>query len=163
MKVKIREALPDDYESLLHLFDQIDTMHRENLPDVFVRPSGKAREMDYFVDLLSNPDIGFFVAEADKRTVGFIHGGIREMPKFPILAQRRIAVIDEIAVLNDFQRNGIGSKLVETVHAWAVDSGAESIELNVYDFNQGAIAFYRRLGFLDYSRKMRLRFHQDVN
>jgi ribosomal protein S18 acetylase RimI-like enzyme len=162
VKVKIRAALVDDYEPLLPLFDQIDSTHRENLPDVFVRPLGKTREKDYFVDLLSNSDVGFFVAEMDDRVVGFVHGLVREMSQIPIFRQRRIASIDSVVVTNEFQRKGIGSKLVETVQAWAIENGAESIELNVYEFNESAIAFYHRMGFLDFSRKMRLKFFQDV-
>ena len=162
MKVKIRAALADDYLPLLPLFDHIDSAHHEVLPDVFVRPHGRTPEEDYFIDLLSNPEVGFIVAEVDNGVVGFIHVIVRETPKIPILVQRRFASIESLVVTNDFQRKGIGVKLVEAAKAWAINNGAESIELNVYEFNESAIAFYRHLGFTDYSRKMRLRFFQDV-
>jgi ribosomal protein S18 acetylase RimI-like enzyme len=162
VKVKIRSALADDYLPLLPLFNQIDSAHRENHPDVFVRPHGRTREKDYFIDLLSNPDVGFIVAEVDNRVVGFIHVIVRETPQIPVLIQRRFASIDSVLVTNEYQRKGIGVKLVEAAKAWAMDNGAESIELNVYEFNESAIAFYRHLGFSDYSRRMRLRFFQDV-
>jgi GNAT superfamily N-acetyltransferase len=37
---------------------------------------------------------------------------------------------------------------------WAVRLGVSEVELNVYEFNQVAQAFYERLGYATCSRKM---------
>jgi len=44
--------------------------------------------------------------------------------------------------------------LMDIVHEWAIAKGATAIELNVYEFNKSAMAFYRRLGYETVSRKM---------
>ncbi|OQA95517.1 MAG: Acetyltransferase (GNAT) family protein [Chloroflexi bacterium ADurb.Bin222] len=44
--------------------------------------------------------------------------------------------------------------LMGTVYEWALTKGASSIELNVYEFNKAAIAFYEKLGYETLSRKM---------
>ena len=37
---------------------------------------------------------------------------------------------------------------------WAAGRGASPIDLNVYEFDQGAQAFYKHLGYTTLSRKM---------
>jgi ribosomal protein S18 acetylase RimI-like enzyme len=39
-------------------------------------------------------------------------------------------------------------------HDWAIARGASSVELNVYEFNVPAIAFYQELGYQTISRQM---------
>jgi hypothetical protein len=39
MEVDIRKATDDDHKSFCHLFDEIDTLHRDNLPLIFNKPS----------------------------------------------------------------------------------------------------------------------------
>jgi ribosomal protein S18 acetylase RimI-like enzyme len=46
-----------------------------------------------------------------------------------------------------YRRAGIGSKLITAVCAWAKNRGLRELKLMVTDVNQGAIEFYRRLGF----------------
>jgi GNAT superfamily N-acetyltransferase len=43
---------------------------------------------------------------------------------------------------------------MERAHAWALDKGINQIQLNVWEFNEGAIAFYEKLGYTVASRTM---------
>jgi len=43
---------------------------------------------------------------------------------------------------------------MEQAHGWAVAKGAVGIELNVFEFNQPAIAFYQTLGYGTSTRRM---------
>jgi ribosomal protein S18 acetylase RimI-like enzyme len=53
---------------------------------------------------------------------------------------------------------------MDKIHHWAISKGADDVELNVYEFNQGAIAFYRQLGYETISQKIvnRCRFRFDA-
>jgi ribosomal protein S18 acetylase RimI-like enzyme len=62
--------------------------------------------------------------------------------------------IIDVVVRSAFRTCGIGKMLVEKTEAWAAAEGAASIELNVYEFNEGAISFYERLGYQAISRRM---------
>jgi ribosomal protein S18 acetylase RimI-like enzyme len=62
--------------------------------------------------------------------------------------------IDNLAVRKGFRRAGIGRALMEKAHEWALAKGVDIIELNVWEFNQGAIEFYHGLGYETASRKM---------
>jgi diamine N-acetyltransferase len=155
METHIRTATANDYENLCELFNEIDTLHYVNLPHIFQKPNGPAREKDYFLGLVTDENIGLFVVEMDQKLIGFVHVLVRDTPVFPIIIPQHYAVIDGIAVKSEFQNYGIGKMLMEKAQAWATTKGAVFIELNVYEFNRNAISFYERLGYQISSRKMR--------
>ncbi|UCC87873.1 MAG: GNAT family N-acetyltransferase [Anaerolineales bacterium] len=154
MKLSIREAVATDYDDLCALFDEEDAPHRENLPRIFQKPRGAVRGRDYVLGLIADEAVGFFVAQVGDRLVGLICVMIRESPEISIFVRRRYTVVNDVVVKEEFRRAGIGRALMEEVHEWAVAEGANSIELNVWEFNQGAIEFYQTLGYETTSRKM---------
>lgn len=154
MEINFREATADDYEDLFELFDEIDTLHRNHLPRRFQKAGGPAREQDYFSELIDNENIGFFVAEMGDEMVGFVHIIVRDTPPIPIVIPRRYAIVDSIVVKSSFQKRGIGRKLMDQMQEWAIEKGATSVELNVYEFNETAISFYESLGYQTFSRRM---------
>ena len=154
MEISVRKATAEDYNSLCELFDEIDTLHRDNLPHLFQKPSGSVREQEYYSGLIADENVGLFVAEADGKLVGFVHAIVRDTPAFPVFVPRRYAIVDGIVVKSEFQNRGIGIILMDKMQEWAIAKGAASIELNVYEFNETAISFYEKLGYQTLSRKM---------
>ncbi len=153
MEIKIRKATDNNYNNLCELFDEIDALHRDNLPHVFQKPGGAAREQGYY-GLIADENVGFFVANTDEKPVGFIHAIVRDTPAIPVLVPKRYAIVDSIVVKSGFQNQGIGGLLMDKVQDWAIAKGATSIELNVYEFNETAISFYEKLGYRTLSWKM---------
>ena len=154
MDISVRKATANDYSSLCELFDEVDALHRDNLPHIFQKPSGAAREQDYYSGLLADENVALLVAEAGEELVGFVHAIVRDAPTFPVFVPRRYAIVDSIVVKSGFKSHGIGRILMDKMQAWAIAKGATSIELNVYEFNKTAISFYKRLGYQTFSRKM---------
>lgn len=154
MELHIREATTADYEALCALFDEGDALHRENLPHVFRKPEGPVRDWEFVLSLIAEEKVGLFVAQAENELAGLICVLVRESPAIPIFVPRRYAVIDNIVVRDRFRRRGVGRALVERAHEWATVQGVEEIELNVWAFNRGAVAFYRRLGYETASLRM---------
>jgi diamine N-acetyltransferase len=154
MSISVRKATTNDYNKVCELFDEIDAIHRDNLPHIFQKPGGSVREQEYYSGLIADENIGLFVAEADGILVGFVHAMVRDTPAFPIFVPRRYAIVDGIVVKSEFQNRGTGRILMDKMQEWAITKGAVSIELNVYEFNKTAISFYERLGYQTFSRKM---------
>jgi ribosomal protein S18 acetylase RimI-like enzyme len=154
MTINIRRAASDDYNAVCELFDEIDAYHRDHLPHLFQPPIGPVRELDYFSWLVSDENVGFFVAEAGEKLVGLIHALVKDTPDIPILVPRRYAIVDTLVVNSDYQNQGIGRKLMDKIQEWVIAKGATSVELSVYEFNQAAIAFYESIGYHSLSRKM---------
>jgi diamine N-acetyltransferase len=154
MRVTLRRASEADYPALSELFDEVDALHREHLPQLFKQPDGAPRERSYYLGLLADERVGFWVAEADEQLAGFVYVIIMEAGDLPILAPRRFAFIETLVVKAAFRRQGIGEKLMNCSDEWAIANGASAIELNVYEFNKNALVFYEKLGYAGLSRQM---------
>jgi diamine N-acetyltransferase len=143
----IRKAVPWDYDALCALFDQVDALHRDKLPGMFQKPEGPVRDKKHIEALMANEDVALYIAEADGCLLGFVHAVVRESPQRSIYRQRRYALIDNMAVKKGERRKGIGQSLMKKASQWAIEKGATTIDLCVYDFNEEAVRFYQSLGF----------------
>ncbi len=66
--------------------------------------------------------------------------------------------VEDLFVLPQFRRLGIGKELLKRVAAIAMENGCQRLQLEVLDWNTPAIEFYRAIGaeFLDEWRNVRL-------
>ena len=154
MNVTSRPATAEDYGQLCEIIAEVDALHRDRLPEIFRRPGGPARERDYILGILADVNAGLFVAEVGGQLLGFIHVIVRDSPPYPILRPRRFALVDSLGVRQGHHRAGIGRTLMEEAERWARVKGATAIELNVWEFNVGALAFYDKLGYKALNRRM---------
>jgi ribosomal protein S18 acetylase RimI-like enzyme len=154
MEMTIRRVTAQDYEALCKIIEEVDALHREALPYIFRESGGPVRDRIYVLGLLADEDHGLFVAEIEGQVAGYVHVTVREAPPIPILVPRRIAVVDNIVVKEAYRRSGLGRALMGRAEQWAQAKGAADVELNVYEFNESAIAFYESLGYETFSRRM---------
>lgn len=154
MDIAIRKATERDYEALCTIIEQVDSIHRDALPERFKGPDGPSREREYVLNAIRSSDVDIFVAQTESRLAGFVHIVIKTVPDIPILVPRRYAVVENLAVREEHRRSGIGLALMERAEDWARANGATSIELNVYAFNKVAQRFYRELGYEILSHRM---------
>lgn len=154
MEFSIREARLADYEELCEIFAEVDALHHEALPHVFRAPDGPARAKEYISSVMADGYAALFVAQSDGEIVGLVQIFVRETPDVPIMVPRRYAVIDTLVVKRGFRRSGVGRALMERAHRWAWTKGTTQVELSVWEFNRGAMAFYEKLGYRTTSRRM---------
>lgn len=155
MPIKIRAAITADYAAMSALLFEGDVYHSNALPHLFRPVSGPARPREYIIRLIENLDAVVLLAEEEGDMVGLLMAEVRETPDIAILVPRRYAVIEDIIVHEGRRGEGIGKALMQRAHAWARARGATAVELNVYEFNESARAFYETLGYTTESRKMR--------
>ena len=60
--------------------------------------------------------------------------------------------LDLLAVINEYQRQGIGRRLVECVEESALMNGKTIVHLELRETNSSAGYFYRSLGYVDFIR-----------
>jgi ribosomal protein S18 acetylase RimI-like enzyme len=154
MNYLIREATPEDYEGLRAVLREIEILHQRTLPDVFVKYPKPIWSKEFVPETLSNDDANLFVAESAGQIIGLLRVVIQETPDLPFLVKGRYAFIDTVVVAEAFRRAGVGKALIERAHRWAAEKNLAQIRLNVWEFNEGAIRFYEKLGYVSKTRQM---------
>jgi ribosomal protein S18 acetylase RimI-like enzyme len=147
VEIKIRPAVQEDYDELCAILEQVDALHREQLPHLFQEPAGPARAPEYLFGLMADENVGLLVAEVDGQLAGTLVVALCDARPIAILVPRRFAMVDSVAVRHEFRRAGVGQALMEEAQRWAAARGATSIELAVYAFNEPALALYQGLGY----------------
>ena len=64
--------------------------------------------------------------------------------------------IDEFCVDEKHRREWIATALIEFIKNFAIDQGYHRLELNMWEFNQDALAFYEAAGFETFRRYMEM-------
>jgi len=153
----IRPATPDDLTTLSGILAEDDEYYHAALPDIFAKPAG-GQTGDYFLSYIGKENAAMFVAGTVEALAGYITVTINETPASPLLTPRTYAKIRNIAVASTWRHKGVGSALAAAAIHWAGDRGVTDIELDVYEFNAGATAFYESLGFEILRKTMRLKY-----
>jgi len=121
--VKIRKVHSDD-------LDRVTEITKDSFPDTWTK--------SYFEKLYRQYSETFFVAEINKKVVGYILG---------YLKSEKLGWIKAVAVSPDFRGQGIGNKMINFITHRLREAGAEKIGLRTRTSNQGGISLYQKLGF----------------
>ncbi|MGA3334949.1 MAG: GNAT family N-acetyltransferase [Terracidiphilus sp.] len=101
-----------------------------------------------------NPFYYCLIAEDDGRPAGFAFYFFN----YSTWVGRPGIYVEDLFVLPEFRRRGIGKALLKQVAAIALEHGCQRLQWEVLDWNTPAIDFYRAMGaeFLDEWRNVRL-------
>ena len=134
--VEIRFAGPDDAATLLEFIRAL--ARYERMPDaVEVDEATLRAQMNE-----AHPPFECLLAERDGRPLGFA----LFFYSYSTWRGRRGIWLEDLFVLPEERRSGVGRALLERIAAIAVERGCARFEWSVLDWNEPAIAFYRTLG-----------------
>ncbi len=153
----IRKALPEDYCTIDGFLREIAEQHREGRPDIFKKDARKYSGED-FDAILADENKPVFVVTDDSEGRLYAHAfcQIREYPERMVAFGRKTLFLDDLYVDPSVRGAGVGTLLMEHLKKFASDNACYSLELNVWEFNEGAIAFYNRVGMHTQIRQMEL-------
>jgi ribosomal protein S18 acetylase RimI-like enzyme len=134
---------------------EILVFHATALPENF-RIIDPALPELRFRDLITSASSAILVAEYDGHIVGHVECRVPPASANAAQTPQVRAVIETIVVAAQMQGKGIGRSLFSAAAIWAKDHGADTLLLEVWEFNEGAIAFYERLGMTTVHRRMSL-------
>ena len=154
--MKIRRATIEDAALLAALNVTVQQLHYEQRPDVFKPPQVSEDIVQFFQDALSEPENHLFICEVDEQPVGYIHLKIIHRPENPFTHALDEVLIDQISVNADQQSKGCGQALMQAAYDLARQENIHRIVLGVWEFNTGAIDFYRKQGFHTFYQRMEL-------
>ncbi|PSF38980.1 GNAT family N-acetyltransferase [Aphanothece hegewaldii CCALA 016] len=132
----IRNATPDDVPQL---FELIKALAEYEKLSHLVTGTTKALQEHLFGE---HPYIEAIIAECENKTVGF---ALFFWNYSTFLTQPGI-YLEDIFVLPEYRRLGIGKALLTRVATLAAERKAGRLEWSVLDWNESAIAFYQRFG-----------------
>jgi diamine N-acetyltransferase len=147
MDIIIRTATEKDYSQLSRLYDGLNKLHSKALPHLFVKLSKTPQDLAYIRGILKNKEAVLLVAQSGEEMIGFIEAVVMQPPDHPEAVKRNYAYVNDICVKNEYRRSSIGKKLMEAVEKWAIESGLSEVQLNVWDFNKSAMAFFGNAGY----------------
>lgn len=145
MSLTVRFAREGDEETIASLLVDIHTLHAKGRPDLFGKGHAKF-DAEAVRRMFHSDDQPFFVADDGEDVVGYaICKKIRNQN--PVQGDYTTLYLDDLNVDERARRRGVGSALLDACRAYAKASGCYNLTLNVWAFNEGAIAFYQKNGF----------------
>lgn len=144
--IKIRNLIYNDYVIVNRGYQTLHSEHVEGRPDIYKEMKDIFLEEEYS-KMLTDPDYIMIGAEEDGRLTGFLIAKRKITPVNPMLHRNRTFFVDALFVEQDCRRKGTAKRLYEYLAAKAEEEECARIDLKVWGFNKGALAFYQSMGF----------------
>jgi len=155
-QVTVRFAREEDLDRVNELRRQVNDIHVAGKPEVF-KPGFSDELRDYLYTIWRDPRQKVTVAEVNGRICGFAVLNHITKPENPFMFERDYLDVDEFCVDEACRRQGIAGALIGFIREYAKGEGFGRLELNMWEFNQGALAFYEAAGFATYRRYMEMK------
>lgn len=153
--ITVRPAAFEELEQVNEIRRYVNDVHVAGRPDTF-RP-GFCRELEQILyQRFEAESWNILVAELEGQIAGFAAVEYLDRPESPYNLARKMYHVEEFGVHPAFHRRGVATALVEYMKQDAAQRGYPRLELDMWEFNQGALAFYENVGFTTYRRHMEL-------
>jgi ribosomal protein S18 acetylase RimI-like enzyme len=144
MDYRIRRAGQGDYGGICELLNEMHRLHSSHtqaVPALFRAPDDLVWTVDKLREEIDDEGVGLLVAELDDEVAGVIwmEMATRQKTKFTFMSH--------LVVEKKHRQKGIGRSLIEAGEEWGKEMGAVYALLNVWEFNEGAVAFYEKSGY----------------
>jgi len=140
----VRKAEKKDIAGMMALLRQVNAVHHEIRPDLFKGNTTKYSEKELEA-LLEDEAHPIFVYD-DGKVEGHAFCQVIETKNHLLLQDIKTLYIDDICVDEQARGRHVGKALYEYVVGYARSMGCYNVTLNVWEGNDPAISFYRRMG-----------------
>ena len=152
---EVRRARENELERVNELRMQVNALHVAGKPEVF-KPGFPEELRNYIYAIHKDPEQFITVTVKDGTICGFAVLHHINRPENPFMKERDFLDIDEFCVDEAFRRQGVASEMIDFIREFAKEKGFHRIELNMWEFNQEALAFYEAAGFQTFRRYMEM-------
>ncbi|MBT2640420.1 GNAT family N-acetyltransferase [Bacillus sp. ISL-39] len=148
MTITLQNCTLADLETLQDISIETfnETFKAHNSPENMSAYLKNAFNLEQLEGELSNPSSQFFFVYYHDELAGYLKVNTNDA-QTEEMGNDSIE-IERIYVKNKFQKLGIGQYLFNMAMEIAMDSGKKRIWLGVWEKNENAIAFYKKLGFI---------------
>ena len=148
----IRPATKEDLPAIKELWQEFMDFHKERDP-FFARVNDAHEDFGQFMHSnLSKTDWLILVATAGDRVIAYGSATIMSYP--PIYVDPRYGYIQDVAVTEAYRGQGVGRQLFERMVTWFREKNVSRLELEVAAANEVSQAFWGKIGFKDFTKKL---------
>lgn len=137
-------ATLSDREAVNALARQVHAMHVQWRPDLYEMVEELYPEERYAQAVKARE---LFVARIGGVVVGYAAVKIRDFD-WPGMVKRKVMLLDEVCVEQSFRNQGIGQEMMAEIRILARAFGCTDLQLNVNAYNDPAVGFYQKCGFM---------------
>ena len=152
MKIHIRNAELDEYQTVETIMKQVQQMHIDWRPDIY-KYSETVLPLEIYKQAVKERT--FFAAEYDRNVAGILFIRYRHIEN-PNQVTRNIIFVDSMAVDEKYRGKGIGHAFFDFLKNLKNEKGYDGIELQVNAKNKAAYKIYSDYGFTNKSINMEL-------
>ena len=142
----IRIAEDKDLDRIKYLLLQVNNVHADGRPDIFIKDCMKYTDKEILDQLHDKTKVIFVYTDDKDMVLGYAFCQIKEYKNINNIHPHKSLYIDDLCVDEKHRRQYIGQSLLNHVEEYAKNNHFYSIELNVWECNPNAKAFYERMG-----------------
>lgn len=148
MTIKIKKCNQEDLEILQEISIETfnDTFKDQNSPEnmkAYLERAFNAQQLEKELSTISSQ---FFFAYFNEAVAGYLKVNTNEAQSEEMGSES--LEIERIYIKNTFQKHGIGKYLLNKAIEIAMEHNKKKIWLGVWERNENAISFYKKMGFV---------------
>lgn len=145
MELVIDTAQWENYSEVAALMQEIHEIHVHGRPDVY-REAEHFFTEEKFKNSIVNPQELLLTARVKGKIVGICQVNFAPVSGGDITLPRERAYVDAICVKQEYQGQGIGTRLLQRAEEEASRKDICTLELMVWEFNEEVVRFYEHYG-----------------
>lgn len=152
--MRIRKASQKDIEPIVKLNSQLADYHTQF--DAFYK-TGRASAKDFkkhLKEIINRRNSRVIVAEDQGKIIGFFMGCINNSK--PYAKPKKVGGLSTAFVCQGYRRSGIGREMFEDLLNWFRKNKIKNVELSVDFRNEIGGQAWKKFGFKDFMKRMRL-------
>lgn len=151
----IRLAEQSDLPILVCLYHEFHTFHVRGLPMWLREPDARDERLKAAIeDILANDSAAILVATVDGVVVGLAEMYLRQDEPDPAVVPYRYCYLQSLFVSACWRGQGLGAALLDRAQQWAAAKGAAHMLLSTWEFAEGPLRFYEKLGYQTVKRTL---------
>lgn len=151
MDIEIKKADITYLKDIQNLNNQLFELEYNNFdPALKVGWTFEEKGTNYFKDMLENEIV--YIALDKNNVVGYLAGSINIQGSY---VTKSLAEVDNMFVLEDYRKYGIGTKLINKFKEYCLQNEIEELKVTASAKNINAINFYKKNGFNEFETTLK--------
>ena len=151
-----RRATSGDLDAIVALWREMWDFNAALDPRMAAGPVANVIQRRWLEDHIEGDRSLVLVAQDGRELVGYALATILENP--PIVNHQFYGYVSEMAVAASRRRSGVGTLLLDGIHAWFRTKGLPYVEVTAGVRNDVSRNFWRRQGYSEFVERLRLDF-----